>query len=489
MIVVKEKYGHFIGGEDVAPQSGAYIPSINPADKSVVTQISDGNENDVNQAVQVAKAASSDWANMRPLERGKILINMGRALEANLADLAALESQEMGVPLAGAMGALQGAANYYQYYGGLAPSVHGDNIQVGPYQHSYTIYEPYGVIGVITPWNAPLNQAARSIAPALAVGNTIVHKPSEITSATALAFAELAVEAGLPKGVLNIVTGIGPQAGEALVRHPDIAKIAFTGSLRAGTEIGKIAAEKIMPLTLEMGGKSPNIVFADANLQAALPSVLFAFVGNSGQICLAGTRVLIQKSIYEEFSHMLQAAIGGIPLGIDKPFPCLGPLASEAQFEKVMGYFDIAKQDGATLLIGGERASGDNLDQGYYVQPTIYGDVKNNMRIAREEIFGPVAVLIPFEDEDEAIAIANDTEYGLAAGIWTENLSRAHRVGARLQAGQIYVNYYIESSVEHPLGGYKKSGIGREKGTIALTQYAQLKNISIKLAQPPEGWK
>ncbi len=486
---IKSQYGHFIAGDFTAPQSGAYIDSINPADGSVVTQIAEGSGADVDAAVAAAKAASSEWGAMRPLERGKTLINLARALEANIEFFANLESQEMGMPAMAGMGTMMGAANYYHYYGGLAPSVQGDNIQVGPYQHSYTIHEPYGVVGVITPWNAPLNQAARSIAPALAAGNAVVHKPSEYTSATALALAELAIDAGVPKGVLNIVTGTGPQTGEALVRHADVAKIAFTGSLRAGREIGKIAAEKVMPVTLEMGGKSPDIIFEDANLEAALPGALFAFVGNSGQVCLAGTRILVQKSIYEQFSAMLKAAIENIPVGLDKPFPSLGPIANQAQFEKVLGYFDVAKQDGAKLLAGGARATGEGLDAGFYVQPTIYGEVNNNMRIAREEIFGPVAVLIPFADEAEAIAIANDTNYGLAAGIWTENLSRAHRVGARLQAGQIYVNYYLESSVEHPLGGYKQSGIGREKGMGALTQYTQLKNISIKLGQPPAGWK
>lgn len=480
-MTIRPQFGHFINATFVDPVKGQYLDSINPDDRSLVTKIAAGSGEDVDLAVAAAKAAGAAWGDMRPLERGKIVARLGHALMERMDEFIAVESAEMGVPSVGATGAMTTAANYLIYYGGLAASLQGEHIPVGPEQHSYTVHEPYGVVGVITPWNAPLNQACRGIAPALAVGNTVVHKPSEYTSATALMFAEMASEVGLPDGVLNVVTGAGADAGEALVRHPDVSKIAFTGSVRAGREIGKIAADKIMPVTLELGGKSPDIIFEDADLQAALPGALFAFVANSGQICLAGTRILVQRSIVDKFSEMLAAAAAQVPVGRDKAFPNLGPIANEMQFNKVLDYFKVAEADGAKLMTGGKRAEGEGLENGFYVEPTIYVDVNNDMRIAREEIFGPVGVIIPFDTEEEAIALANDTNYGLAAGLWTRDISRAHRVAAKLQAGQIYVNYYIEGGVEHPLGGYKQSGIGHEKGVMALKQYTQTKNIIIKL--------
>jgi len=478
---MKDKFEHFINGGFVVPQSGQYIESINPSDQSVVTQIARGTTVDVAKAVAAAKSAHKKWAAMRPLDRGRILTDVARLLRERIETFAQVESDEMGMPLELARNSMTCAANYFDYYGGLAPSVQGDNIQVGPNQHSYTVYEPYGIVGLITPWNGPLNQTARGSAPALAVGNVVVHKPSEFTSATALMFAELVIEAGVPAGVYNVVTGTGTEVGSPLVEHEDVHKVSFTGSLATGQLIAHKAVDKMMEVTLELGGKSPDIVFNDADLEAALPGVMYGFVGNTGQICLAGTRILIQRDIYDQFSKMLIDAVEAMPLGRKKPFPALGPIANEIQFKKVLNYFNVAKEEGATLLTGGERASGGELDAGFYLKPTLYSDVNNNMRIAREEIFGPVGVLIPFDTEEEAIAIANDTEFGLAAGIWTQNLSRAHRVAAQLEAGQIYINYYLEGSVEHPLGGYKKSGIGREKGIVALKQYCQLKNISIKL--------
>ena len=478
---VQEKFDHFIGNEFVRPETGNYLNSINPSDRSVFTQIAAGNSADIDKAVLAAKSASSAWAATRPFERGKILSAIGRELADKLEEFAEIESLEMGVPLDGAKGTLLTATNYMQFYGGIAGSLQGENIQVGPLQHSYTVHEPYGVVGVITPWNAPLNQACRSIAPALAAGNCVVHKPSEYTSASALLFAELASSCGLPKGVLNVVTGMGAETGEALVKHGDVGKVAFTGSQAAGKAIAKIGADKVMPVTLEMGGKSPDIIFDDADLESAVMGAMFGFVANSGQVCLAGTRILVQRSIQEKFTQAMVDAIRNLPVGIDNPFPTLGPLANEDQFKKVLKYFEIAEKEGATLLTGGFKASDGELERGFYVMPTLYTDVDNSMRISREEIFGPVGVIIPFDTEEEAVALANDTEFGLAAGVWTRDVGRAHRVAAQIKAGQIYVNYYLEGSVEHPLGGYKKSGIGREKGVVAMYEYTQLKNVIINL--------
>ena len=478
---IQEQYGHFIDGDYVPPNTGRYLDSINPRNGEIFTRIARGDGKDVDLAVASAKGALRDWADMRPTERGKILIDVGRKLRAQIPALGRLEADDMGIPEALATMTLTTAAGYFEYYGGICPILQGDTIPVGPGMHSYTVYEPYGVIGVITPWNIPLNQAARSITPALAAGNTVVHKPANSASLTALVFSQMAVNAGLPKGVWNVVTGQGTEVGVQLARHPDVAKVNLTGSLRAGQALGAIAAEKIMPVTLELGGKSPNIIFEDADVQAAVPGVMMGFLANTGQLCLAGTRILVQRSIYKEFSEALVAAAGQISIGRDKPFPTLGPIANLDQYNSILEYFQIAKADEAVLLLGGDKALVEGEEKGLYIQPTIYGEVNNNMRIAREEIFGPVGVIIPFDTEEEAIEIANDTEFGLTAGIWTRNLSRAHRVAAQIQAGQIYVNYYLESGVEHPLGGYKKSGIGKEKGIMALKECAQMKNICIKL--------
>lgn len=468
----------FIGGEGHRPASGEYFDAINPATGKIEAKIAKGNAEDVDAAVKNAAQAQREWADMNPHARGKILRKVAEAIETNAALLSGLETRDMGMPSQAAPMTIHGAAEYFDFYGSLAATVHGETIPVSTDRFDYTLYDPYGVVGMICPWNAPVNQAARGAAPALAAGNAVVLKPSEHSSSATVELCRIAVEAGLPAGLMNCVTGYGAEAGAALTAHTGVEKIAFTGSVGTGRVIGKAAADRVVPVTLELGGKSPDIVFEDAKLEAAVPKVLFGFILNSGQICTSGTRVIVQRSIYEKFGQMLAGAAKQIPIGVDKPFPTLGPIANQMQFDKVMGYLESAEKEGATLLTGGRRATGEGLDDGLYVEPTIYSDVSLDMTVVKEEIFGPVGVLIPFDTEEEAIAIANDTDLGLAAGLWTQDASRAHRVARQLQAGTIYINDWHAQAVEVPMGGFKRSGIGRERGIQAIKSYMQSKSIT-----------
>lgn len=476
------EYNMFINGKSVPSASGEYFDSENPADGSVFARIAKGTRADVDSAVRAAHAAAESWGTMNPHARGQIVHRLYQVIMDNMDHFASLESGEMGLPDQFGGMIVPNSAEFFTYYGGLAPSILGETVPVSEDKFIYNLYEPFGVVGIITPWNVPLNQAARSIAPALAAGNTVVVKPSEYTSTTAIELARLASEAGLPDGVLNVVTGFGHDVGAAVAEHPLVEKLFFTGSVPTGQAVGAIAAEKIMPVTLELGGKSANIIFEDANLEAAAPTAMMGFALNTGQACTAGSRVLVQRSIYEKFSKMLVVATESLSIGMEKDFPTIGPIANRMQFEKVLGFFESAKQEGATALTGGERVTGEGFDDGYYVKPTVYADVTPDMRVVREEVFGPVSVLIPFDTEEEAIEIANSTEFGLAAGIWTENVNRAHKVAAKLKAGTVYVNTYQDISIEAPMGGYKKSGIGREKGVAALKEYLQQKNVTIQLS-------
>ena len=467
---------HWIDGEAVAPAGEATQTFPDPATGAPGTRVSMGTAADVDRAVRAADRARTSWRHTGSLDRGRVLAAISRRLLAETDRLAAIETAETGKPLTLSAAEIRGAAEYFEFYAALVNLPAGEVLDIQPSLHVYTLREPLGVVGVITPWNLPLNQAARACAPALAAGNTVVAKPAESTSRTTVELARMATEEGLPPGVLNVVLGRGPEAGTAIVEHPLVSKVAFTGSVRVGREIGHIAADRILPLTLELGGKSANIVFADADLDFAATEAVRAYATNAGQVCSSGTRLLVQRSVQDRFVAAVVAATRALRPGRD-----LGPMITHDQFETVQRYFKIAGEEGARAETGGTLALDPGLAGGFYVEPTVYTGVRNDMRIAREEIFGPVLVVIPFDTEEEAVALANDSDYGLTGGVFTADMSRAIRVAEAMEAGQVYVNSWSTQSVQMPFGGYKHSGYGREKGIEALNHYSHVKSISVRI--------
>ncbi|KAF5371272.1 hypothetical protein D9758_004300 [Tetrapyrgos nigripes] len=477
------KTGLYINGEWVKPVEGGKIDVMNPAKGQVITTVSHGSEKDVDIAVKAAqKAYKTSWGLQAPgSARGQYLTKLADLLERDLLEFAALETLNTGKPFSVAREDMFASAAILRYYGGWADKIQGKTIETNETKFAYTRHEPYGVIGQIIPWNVPLLMFAMKIGPALATGNTIVMKPSEMTPLTALKFGDLATEAGLPPGVLNIVNGYGQTVGNAIAHHPDIRKIAFTGSTLTGRKIQEASAKSnLKVVSLELGGKSPSIIFDDANLEQTIKWVSLGIFRNMGQVCFAGTRIFVQEGIYDAFIKGFTEAARVLATQTGDPFgekTAHGSQISKTQFDRVMSYIESGKSAGAKVEIGGERHG----NEGYFIKPTIFTNVKPDMKIVREEIFGPVASIIKFKAEEEVIEMANDTSYGLACGVFTENSSRAVRVAHALEAGTAWVNCYTTVEISVPFGGFKESGIGRELGEYALELYTQVKSVHVNI--------
>ncbi|MFE7032423.1 aldehyde dehydrogenase [Streptomyces sp. NPDC057621] len=478
---------HFIDGEPADPASGEYFTSTNPATGAELYRAARGNAADIDRAMTAARRAFEDprWRELSQTRRGHLLRRLGDLIAENAEELARTESLDNGKLLREMRGQLLSLPEYFHYYAGLADKIHGDTVPTSDRRVlNYTAREPLGVVGAITPWNSPLTLTASKLAPALCAGNTVVLKPSEYTSASVLRLAELAIEAGFPAGVVNVVTGYGAEAGQALVDHPLLAKISFTGSTATGARIASATAGRFIGSTLELGGKSPNIVFEDADIANAAMGVVAGIFAAAGQTCIAGSRVFTHRSVYDELLDRVCERAKSIRIGdpLDDATE-LGPLAFTAQRDKVASYVELGRSEGARVLTGG-NATDAGLG-GCFYEPTVLVDVDNSMRVVREEIFGPVAAIMPFDTEDEVVRLANDTEYGLAAGIWTQNLSRAHRMVSRLDAGTIWVNTYRAMSPMSPRQGFKASGTGIEHGTEAVKEYTRLKSVWINTSEDP----
>jgi aldehyde dehydrogenase (NAD+) len=470
-----------IGGKWMPARSGKTFETVGPAKEEVLALVAEGDKPDVDDAVKAARKAFEEgkWPRMTPHERTRYLLRIADYIEQHTDELAQLETLDNGKPFSQARTIdIPKAAETFRYYAGWCTKIYGETNPSDPSMFNYTLREPVGVCGQIIPWNFLLLMAAWKIAPALACGNTVILKPAEQTPLTALRLGELILEAGLPQGVVNIITGFGPGAGSSIAEHPDIDKVAFTGSTEVGKLILHASAGNLKRISLELGGKSPNIIFRDADLESAIPSATLGVFYNSGQVCAARTRIFAERGIYEDFVDKFVKASGNMIVGDPfDPKTRMGPLVSKEQFERVVNYVELGKREGARLAAGGECLP----TKGYFVAPTVFTDVDNKMRIAREEIFGPVAAVIPFKDENDAILQGNDTIYGLAASVWTRDISRAHRLARAIKAGTVLINCQAGSDVISPFGGYKQSGFGRELGVHSLELYTQVKSVYVRL--------
>jgi phenylacetaldehyde dehydrogenase len=469
-----------IGGQWVQAASGETFETVNPANATTITTVASAGAADVDRAVDAARRAFEDraWSDMNPHQRTRVLLRIADIIEAHADELALIESLDVGIPIRLARYQIAIAAETFQYYAGWPTKMLGTVNPVDASVHCYTVREPVGVCAGIIPWNGPLTMAAWKIAPALACGNTVILKPAEQSPLSALRFGELVSECGLPDGVVNIVTGLGETAGAAIAAHPGIDKVSFTGSTETGKKILGASVGNLKRVTLELGGKSPHIIMPDADLELAARNAASGFCLLTGQVCVAGTRILVHETVHDEFADALAKQIAAYQVG--DPFAedtMLGPVVSAAQFDRVTGYVALGQQEGARIAVGGEPVQGP----GYFVEPTLFEGVRNDMRLAREEIFGPVAALLPFRDADEAVRIANDTPYGLAAAVATSDVSTAHTLARRLRAGVVWVNTHGELDLSFPFGGFKQSGLGRELGERSLDSFTELKSVFVRL--------
>ncbi|RKQ35814.1 aldehyde dehydrogenase family protein [Oceanobacillus halophilus] len=472
----------YIDGEWVEASGGTVLDVKNPSNGEVIASIPAGKAEDVDRAVQAAKRAFQDesWRKVKPHERGDILYAIAEKLKSDRDELAKLESMDVGKPLTQGYADVDAAIRYFRFYAGAADKVMGDTIPIEDGLIDYVVREPVGVTAHIIPWNYPIQIISRSVAAAIATGNTVVVKSAEDTPMTANKLAAYFDELKLPNGVFNHVTGLGQDAGAALSAHPLVNHVTFTGSVQTGVAVAKAAMENVVPVTLELGGKSPNIVFADCDVERTVQGVVRAIIQNAGQTCSAGSRLLVESSFKDEFLEKVVEAFKRLEVGQGLDDKDIGPILNEKQFNRVKEFITLARQE-AEILVGGKQVTVEGAEKGFYIEPTVIDGVDPNSRLAQEEIFGPVLTVFTFDDTEEALKLANSTDYGLVTGIWTKDISRAHYLSSRIDSGQVFINNYgAGGGVQMPFGGYKRSGFGREKGWIALYNYTQVKNVAVR---------
>ncbi|MEI3598364.1 MULTISPECIES: aldehyde dehydrogenase family protein [unclassified Oceanobacillus] len=475
-------YEMYINGEWTKSANEAVIDVLNPSSSEKIGEIPRGTKEDVDRAVRAAAAAfrTEEWRSYSAFDRGDLLFAIADKMQESKDELAELETTDVGKPLSQAYADVDAAIRYFRFYGGAADKVMGDTIPIQDGLLDYVVREPVGVTAHIIPWNYPLQIISRSVAAAIATGNTVVVKSAEDTPLTALRLSEFFAELDLPAGVFNHVTGYGYEAGAALAGHPLINQLTFTGSVATGISVGQAAMANVVPATLELGGKSPNIVFADCDVESTVAGVVRSIIQNAGQTCSAGARLLVEESFKDEFLKKVIEQFGKLTIGAGIEDKDIGPILNERQFDRVMGMINIAREEGE-ILFGGNQMTVEGFENGFYIEPTIVDGVSPRSRIAQEEVFGPVLTVFTFKDTEEALELANSTDYGLVAGVWTKDINRAHYLASRIDSGQVFINNYgAGGGVQMPFGGYKKSGFGREKGWAALDNYTTLKNVAVK---------